>query len=102
MLILRHHLLSMEFTFDHRSLILLQPSLLALLLCFVVVVLWWGDGLAQWLERWTGDPKVEGSNPVRSTRKTSSVFESKKGCADSLPNPRVYLYARIRKTMYAR
>ena len=27
-----------------------------------------GDGLAQWLERWTGDPKVEGSNPVRSTR----------------------------------
>ena len=26
-------------------------------------------GVAQWLERWTGDPKVEGSNPVRSTRK---------------------------------
>ena len=23
-----------------------------------------GDGLAQWLWRWTGDPKVEGSNPV--------------------------------------
>ena len=33
-----------------------------------------GDGLAQWLERWTGDPKVEGSNPVRS----------QEGCADSL------------------
>ena len=30
----------------------------------------WGDGFAQWLERWTRDPKVEGSNPVRSTRKT--------------------------------
>ena len=29
-----------------------------------------GDGLAQWLERWTGDPKVEGSNPARSTRNT--------------------------------
>ena len=34
-------------------------------------------GVAQWLERWTGDPKVEGSNPVRSTRKTS---ESKRLC----------------------
>ena len=30
-----------------------------------------GDGgLAQWLERWTGDQTVEGSNPLRSTRKT--------------------------------
>ena len=29
-----------------------------------------GDGLGQWLERWTGDPKVEGSNPAMSTRKT--------------------------------
>ena len=28
-----------------------------------------GDGLAQWLERWTGDAKDDGSNPVRSTRK---------------------------------
>ena len=37
----------------------------------------WGDGLAQWLERWTGDPKVESSNPVRSTRKMS-FSESKK------------------------
>ena len=23
-----------------------------------------GDGLAQWLEHWAGDPKVEGSNPT--------------------------------------
>ena len=29
-----------------------------------------GDGLAQWLEPWTGDPKVEGLNLVRSTSKT--------------------------------
>ena len=29
-----------------------------------------GDRLAQWLERWTGDPKVEGSNLARITRKT--------------------------------
>ena len=42
-----------------------------------------GDGVAQWLERWTGDPKVEGSNPVKSTRKSLS-FQSQKGCADSL------------------
>ena len=31
-----------------------------------------GDGLAQWLERWPGDPKVEGLNPVGCTRKTLS------------------------------
>ena len=45
---------------------------------------WWrpvGDGLAQWLEHWTGDPKAEGSNPVRSTTKLW-VFPSEKGCAD--------------------
>ena len=39
-----------------------------------------GDGLAQWLEHWTGDPKVEGSNPVRSTIKTLSFSESKRLC----------------------
>ena len=39
--------------------------------------------MAQWLERWTGDPKVEGLNPVRSTRKTLR-FSSQKGCVDSL------------------
>ena len=32
------------------------------------------DGLAQWLERWTGGPKVEGSNAVRS------FSESKRLC----------------------
>ena len=37
-------------------------------------VCWGGDGLAQCLELWTVDPKVEGSNPVRSTRKTLSFF----------------------------
>ena len=37
----------------------------------------WGDGLAQWLEHWTGNPKVEGSNPIRGTRKTE-FFQVKK------------------------
>ena len=48
------------------------------------------------LERWTGDAKVEGSNPFRSTRKTLS-FPSQKGCADSLsvcPTPACYTYAK--------
>ena len=35
------------------------------------------DGLAQWLERWIGDPKVEGSNPVRSIQEKRSFSESK-------------------------
>ena len=39
-----------------------------------------GDGLVLWLERWTGDPKVEGSSPVRSTRKTLNYSESKRLC----------------------
>ena len=53
----------------------------------------WGDGLTLRLERWTGDPKVEGSNPDRNTRrKTLGFSESKKLC----------VYARILKTMYAR
>ena len=43
-----------------------------------------GDGLAQWLERWTGDPKVERSNPVRSTKNNFEFFRGNKGCADSL------------------
>ena len=49
--------------------------------------------LAQWLQRWTGDPKVEGSNPVRSTTKIW-VFPSQKGCAESLsvcPTPCAWL-----------
>ena len=33
-----------------------------------------GDGLAQWLQRWTGDPKVEGSNPVTKEHKTNFDF----------------------------
>ena len=62
-----------------------------------------GDGLAQWLERWTGDPKVEGSNPVSSTRTLVGFSESKKvvltrcRCAQT-----PCAYARVRKTMYAR
>ena len=58
-----------------------------------------GDGLAQWQERWIGDPKVEGSNPVMST-----VFcQSQKGCADSLSvcQTPVCVYARTRKTLSA-
>ena len=46
-----------------------------------------GDGLAQWLVRWTaGDPKVEGSNPVRSTRKTEFFRVKKVVC----PTPVLY------------
>ena len=37
-----------------------------------------GDTVAQLVERWSGDPKVERSNPVRSTRKTLSFSQSKK------------------------
>ena len=55
-----------------------------------------GDGLAQWLERWTGDPKVEGSNPVRSTRKTFKFFRVRKvvltRCRRAQP-PRVNTHA---------
>ena len=36
--------------------------------------------LAQWLESWTGDLKVEGSIPVRSTRKTLRFSESQRLC----------------------
>ena len=46
----------------------------------LVHVVFGGDGLAQWLERWTGDPKIEGSNPVRSTKKPLSFSESKRLC----------------------
>ena len=46
------------------------------------------------VEHWTGDPKVEGSNPIRSTRKTSTFSESKRLCwlAVSVLNPRVYTH----------
>ena len=52
-----------------------SPALGHFLVNWIVVfflVHLWGEGLAQtqWLERWTGDAKGEGSNHVRSTRKT--------------------------------
>ena len=57
----------------------------------------WGDGLVQWLERWTGDAKVEGSNPsLQEHKKNFEFFRIKKGCADSLPKPPC-VYARIQK-----
>ena len=52
----------------------------------------WGDGFAQWLKRWTGDPKVEDSNPVRSTRKTRIFFRVKKVVLACCPTP-VYIRA---------
>ena len=40
-----------------------------------------GDGLAQGLERWTGDPKGQGFEyPIRSTRKCLSFSKSKRLC----------------------
>ena len=48
-----------------------------------------GDGL----ERWTGDQKVESSNPVWGTRKTLSFSQTKRECwlAVGVPNPCVYI-----------
>ena len=51
-----------------------------------------GDRLAQWLERWTGDPKVEGSNP-----RVKKFVLTRCRCAQ-----RPCVYAHIRKTLYAR
>ena len=62
---------------------------------FSVSVSQYGDGVAQWVERRTRDPKTRGSNPVRSTRT--------KCCADSLsvcPTP--VPYAGIRMITYTR
>ena len=40
-----------------------------------------GDGLAQWLERRTRDPKVEGFEPRQEHKKKKKVFsESKRLC----------------------
>ena len=36
-----------------------------------------GDGVAQWVERRTRDPKTRGSNPVKSTRKMCAIFRVK-------------------------
>ena len=55
----------------------------------------WGDGMAQLVEHRTRDPKDEGSNPVRSTRKMRVFFRVKNDvltrclCAQS----RVYTHA---------
>ena len=61
---------------------------------FQFITFW---GVTGWLclERWTGDPKVEGSNPARSTKKTLSFAESKRLCwlAVGVPNPGVYTHA---------
>ena len=53
----------------------------------------WGDWLARWLECRTGDPKVEGSNPIRSTRKTFSGSKRLCWLAVSVPNPCLYTHA---------
>ena len=51
-----------------------------------------GGGLAQCLERWTGDHKIEGSNPVRSTKKPCfSTSERLCWLAARVPNPHVYM-----------
>ena len=60
------------------------------------------DGVAQWVERRTWDPKDEGTNPGWSTRKMW-VFPSQKCSADSLsvcPTP-VCVHARTRMINYA-
>ena len=58
-----------------------MPSLCPNIVCYCIIFKHvGGDGLAQWLERWTEDPKVDGSIPVRSTRKTLSFSESKRLC----------------------
>ena len=47
-----------------------------------------GDGVAQWVERRTREPKNRGSNPVRSTIKNIvRVYPSQRCCADSLSAP---------------
>ena len=63
----------------------------------VVMVLEWiqlishphclGDGLAQWSERWPGDPKVEGSNPVRTTITTCDFFFEQKTAPEPAQRP---------------
>ena len=44
----------------------------------IIIIYIPGDGVAQLVERRTGDPKVEGSNPARSARKSLSFSESKR------------------------
>ena len=62
-----------------------------------------GDGLAQWLQRCTGHPKVEGFESRQEHKNNFEFFRVKKGYADSLsvcPNP--VCIRTHRKTMYAR
>ena len=55
-----------------------------------------------WLESWTADPEVEGSNPIRSAIKTV-FFRVKKDVLTRCRCPQTQcVYVRIRKTMYAR
>ena len=62
---------------------------------FLIITILWGDGVAQLVEHRTRDPKVNGSNPVKSTWKTLSFSEPKGLCwlAICVPNPCVYTHA---------
>ena len=57
--------------------------------------------LSGYLERWTGDPKVEGLNPVRSTRKTEFFWVKKIVLTRCLCAQPLCVYKHIRKTIYA-
>ena len=62
-----------------------------------------GDGVAQFVEHWTQDPKTQCSNPVRTTRKNCEFFQVKNvmthcRCAQ----PLCVLYAHIRMIKYTR
>ena len=63
-----------------------------------------GDGLAWWLERWTRDPKDQGSNPVRSPRFFGEFFQVKNvvltRCRCALQP--LCVYAHTRMITYAR
>ena len=78
--------------------------LFVLCVCLFVCLFVWADGLAEWLERWVEDRKVEGSNPVNSARKTE-FFRVKKvvltPCRCARSNPRVYTHAH-KRPLYAR
>ena len=65
------------------------------------------NGVAGWLSGYIAlDWRSKGRGFESRQEHKKRVFPSQKGCADSLsvgvPNPPCVLYARIRKTMYAR